>query len=256
MGHAECDIADRSAVQAAVNDSYMVVNCAAYTAVDKAETEAELAHRVNALGAGNVAAACAQAGVPLIHLSTDYIFDGAQAEPVGEDDAPHPLNVYGHSKLAGELAVREQLEQHIILRTSWVFSAWGQNFVKTMLRLAARQSELRVVDDQIGGPTAAADIANAILVVMNICAKPGWDRWGTYNFSGQPAVSWCAFARVILQNTDVKVLPISTEQYPTPARRPRYSVLDCTRIADVFGITPPDWRVSLRKVCDELVAAS
>ena len=256
LGHAECEIADRLAVQAAVKGRDIVVNCAAYTAVDKAETEAELAHRVNALGAGNVAAACAQAGVPLIHLSTDYVFDGAHAAPAGEDDAPHPLNVYGHSKLAGELAVREQLRQHIILRTSWVFSAWGQNFVKTMLRLAARQSEIRVVDDQIGGPTAAADIAEAILVITHACTKSGWDKWGTYNFSGQPAVSWCDFARVILRNTDVKVLPIPTERYPTLARRPRYSVLDCSRIADVFGIKPPDWRLSLQSVCDELVAAT
>src|SRR5262249_30498296 len=156
--------------------------------------------------------------------------------------------VYGQSKLAGELAVRGELRTHIILRTSWVFSAWGQNFVKTMLRLAARQSELRVVDDQVGGPTAATDIAEAIRNIMCVCATPGWDRWGTYHFSSEPAVSWCEFARAILQDSGVKVTPITTQDYPTPARRPRYSVLDCSRIREVFGIRPPDWRLSLRHV--------
>ena len=254
LGHAACDIADRSAVLGAVENCRIVVNCAAFTAVDKAEAEAELAHRINAAGAGNVAAACAHAGVPLIHLSTDYVFDGERAEPVREDDPPHPLNVYGQSKLAGELAVRDALRAHVILRTSWVFSAWGQNFVKTMLRLAARQPELRVVNDQVGGPTAATDIAEAILIVMRACTTPGWERWGTYHFSGEPAVSWCEFARAILQNSGVKVTPIATQDYPTPARRPRYSVLDCSRIGEVFGIKPPDWRLSLRHVLDELAS--
>jgi dTDP-4-dehydrorhamnose reductase len=255
LGRHECDIVDRSSVQAAIDGSKVVVNCAAYTAVDKAEAEAELAHRINAVGAGNVAASCARAGIPLIHLSTDYVFDGQLARPAGEDDAVNPINVYGHSKLAGEIAIREQLEKHIILRTSRVFSPWGQNFVKTMLRLATLQPEIRVVDDQIGGPTAASDIAEAILSIMSGRNKSEWVDSGTYNFSGGPAVSWFQFARVILQNTGVTLWPISTEEYPTPARRPHYSVLDCTRIGQVFGITPPDWRPSLRKVCDELIAA-
>ena len=172
LGRVECDISDRLAVQSAVEGGRIVVNCAAYTAVDKAETEVELAHRVNAIGAGNIAAACARTGVPLVHMSTDYVFDGEGARPAQEDDAPCPLNVYGRSKLAGEIAVREQLHNHIILRTSWVFSAAGQNFVKTMLRVAQTKSEIRVVDDQIGGPTAAQDIAEAILTIAKMSSGP------------------------------------------------------------------------------------
>lgn len=255
LERAACDIADRFAVQGAVEGSRVVVNCAAYTAVDKAETEVELAHRVNSMGAGNVAAACAQAGIPLIHLSTDYVFDGERARPAREEDVAQPLNIYGCSKLAGEIAVREQLEAHVILRTSWVFSSTGQNFVKTMLRLAAKQSEIRVVNDQIGGPTAADDIAQAVLAIVGCCSRPGFADWGTYHFCGQPAVSWHEFACAILRDSAVKVLPITTQDYPTPARRPRYSVLDCSRIARIFAIRPPDWRISLRNVCDELAAS-
>jgi dTDP-4-dehydrorhamnose reductase len=243
-------------VEDAVAGSRIVINCAAYTAVDRAEADVELAHQVNAIGAGNVAAACAQAGIPLIHLSTDYVFDGERGRPTREDDVTQPLNVYGRTKLAGEIAVRERLETHIILRTSWVFSSTGQNFVKTMLRLAANQPEIRVVNDQVGGPTAADDIAQAILTIVSCCSELGFADWGTYHFSGQPSVSWHQFASAILRDSNVKVLPIATKEYPTPARRPRYSVLDCSRIARVFGIQQPDWRMSLQKVCNELAANS
>ncbi len=252
LGRVECDISDRLAVERAVEGSRFVVNCAAYTAVDKAETEVELAHQVNAIGAGNIAAACARTGVPLLHMSTDYVFDGEGARPAQEDDAPHPLNVYGRSKLAGEIAVREHLHNHIILRTSWVFSASGQNFVKTMLRVAQTKSEIRVVHDQIGGPTAAQDIAKAILTIAEMSARPDFAHWGTYHFSGAPALSWFEFAQAILRDLDVAVLPIATQDYPTPARRPRNSVLDCSRIGGVFGIAPPDWRAGLRQVCAAL----
>src|SRR5262249_16035496 len=159
---------------------------------------ADNAYRVNALGAENVALACAQAGIPLVHSSTDYVFDGTSAQPAREYDPVRPLSVYGASKLAGEEKVRKHLACHIILRTSWIFSAHGHNFVKTILRLARSQPQLRVVDDQIGGPTAAADIAQAILRVTGVCAQPSFSGWGTYHFSGAPAVSWYEFARAMV----------------------------------------------------------
>jgi dTDP-4-dehydrorhamnose reductase len=251
LGRAECDITDSVAVEHAVRSSSFAVNCAAYTSVDRAETEADLAHRINAVGVRTVAAACAAAGVPLVHLSTDYVFDGASHRPAREDDPVGPLSAYGQSKLAGEIAVRERLDRHIILRTSWVFSAHGQNFVKTILRLASTQSELRIVDDQVGGPTAADDIAKAILRIVDIATRPGFADWGTYHFSGAPAVSWCAFARAIVPH-HLPVRPIATTDYPRPARRPLNSVLDCSRISDVFGIEQPDWRVALHRVLETL----
>jgi dTDP-4-dehydrorhamnose reductase len=207
----------------------LVVNCAGFTAVDEAETAVEATYLGNAVGAENVAAASAQASVPLIHLSTDYVFDGANPAPAREDDPARPLGVYGRSKLAGQVAVRTRLQSHIILRTSWVFSAHGQNFVKTILRLAGTQRELRIVDDQVGGPTAADDIARAILAVAARVADPDFAQWGTYHFSGAPAVSWYGFARAIVAGMDVMMTPIAARDYPRPARRPANSVLDCSR---------------------------
>jgi dTDP-4-dehydrorhamnose reductase len=256
LGRAQCDITDRNTVERVIEAGRIVVNCAAYTAVDQAESEVEAAHRVNIVGAENVAAACAAAGVPLIHLSTDYIFDGESREPIREDDPPRPLNVYGQSKLGGEIAVRQRIKFHIILRTSWIFSAHGQNFVKTILRLARTQSQLRVVDDQIGGPTAADDVAKAILDIAATSAKPGFVDWGTYHFSGAPPASWCEFARAIVAHRDVVVLPLATKDYPRPARRPLNAVLDCSRILKVFGITQPDWRTALVNVVEALSASA
>jgi dTDP-4-dehydrorhamnose reductase len=256
LGRLECDIGDRAAVERVVQPGRVVVNCSAYTAVDRAETEAEAVYRVNAVGAGNVAAACAAAGVPLVHLSTDYIFDGESRTPAHEDDPPRPLNVYGHSKLGGEIAVRQRLKAHIILRTSWIFSAHGQNFVKTILRLAKTQSPLRVVDDQIGGPTSADDVAKAILDILACTAKSDFAQWGTYHFAGAPPVSWCEFARVIVaqSGSGAVVVPIATVDYPSPARRPLNAVLDCSRISRVFGIKQPDWRAALDNVLEALTA--
>jgi dTDP-4-dehydrorhamnose reductase len=195
----------RRAVERVVQGGYFVINCAAYTAVDRAETEVEAAHRVNAVGAENVAAACALAGVPLIHLSTDYIFGGQCHAPVSENDPPHPLNVYGRTKLDGEIAVRKLHRTHIIVRTSWIFSAHRENFVKTMLRLAGSQAQLWVVDDQVGGPTAADDIAKAILDIFTISTTPGFAAWGTYHFSGAPPVSRYEFARAIVTQSGAVV---------------------------------------------------
>jgi dTDP-4-dehydrorhamnose reductase len=254
FGRAECDITDPMALKRIIGAGHFVINCAAYTAVDQAETEVEAAYRVNATGAENVAAACARAGIPLVHLSTDYIFDGESREPVREDDPPRPLNVYGHSKLAGETAVRQCLQTHLILRSSWIFSAYGQNFVKTVLRLANTQSQLRVVEDQIGGPTAAADVAKAILDIMAVSTQSGFTDWGTYHFSGVPPVSWCDFARAIVVDRGAVVLPVASNDDPRPARRPSNSVLDCSRIKRVFGIEQPDWRAALADVLMELTA--
>jgi dTDP-4-dehydrorhamnose reductase len=227
FGHAECDIRDRSAVDQAVKDARFVVNCAAYTAVDRAETEEETANRVNRIGAGIVAGACAEAAIPLLHLSTDYVFDGHNPRPAREDDQRRPLSVYGQSKLGGELAVRERLKSHIILRTSWIFSAHGQNFVKTILRLANTKPELRVVADQIGGPTAADDIATAILEIIAISSAPEFGQWGTYHFSGAPTV--IEFAKAIVAHRGAVLLPIATQDYPLPARDRRTRFLIAAR---------------------------
>jgi len=256
LGRLECDVVDWVGVERVVKPGHVVVNCAAYTAVDRAEAEAEAAYRVNSVGAGNVAAACAANGVPLVHLSTDYIFDGESEKPAREDDPPRPLNVYGQSKLAGEIAVRQRLKAHIILRSSWIFSAHGQNFVKTILRLANTQSPLRVVDDQIGGPTSADDVAKAILDILAGTAKSDFAQWGTYHFAGAPPVSWCEFARVIVaqSGSGAVVVPIATMDHRSPARRPLNSVLDCSRISRVFGIQQPDWRAALGNVLEALRA--
>jgi dTDP-4-dehydrorhamnose reductase len=252
LARAECDITDPLAVRHAVAESRIVVNCAAYTVVDQAESDQDAAYRVNSLGAENVAAACAEAGIPLVHLSTDYVFDGESSRPAKEDDPPRPVNVYGRSKLGGEEKVRERLACHIILRTSWIFSAHGQNFVKTILRLAGSQPELRVVDDQIGGPTAAADLAQAIIRMVRACERPGFPHWGTYHFSGAPPVSWYDFARAIVAGRGTVVVPVATKDFLTAARRPPNSVLDCSRILRAFGLGQPDWRAALADVREEL----
>jgi dTDP-4-dehydrorhamnose reductase len=248
LGRAECDVCDRDAVRRAITCARLVVNCAAYTAVDRAETEPDAALRVNAHGAENIAAACTEAAIPLIHLSTDYVFDGCSARPAREDDPTRPLSVYGRTKLGGEVAVRRHLRSHIILRSSWIFSASGENFVKTILRLAKTRPELRIVDDQVGGPTAADHVAQAVIDIAAISAKPGFNDWGTYHFSGAPATSRYEFARAIAANDGAVVLPIATKDFPTPAQRPLNSVLDCSRIFRTFGIKQPDWREPLRDV--------
>jgi dTDP-4-dehydrorhamnose reductase len=256
LSRAECDITDLRAVERAVRTSRMVINCAAYTSVDRAETEVEAAYRVNAVGAENLGRVCAAASVPLVQLSTDHVFGGASPGPVQEDDPTGPLNVYGRSKLAGEMAVRTCLKAHIILRTSWIFSADGQNFVKTMIRLAHEQAQLRIVDDQVGGPTAADDIASAILGIVAAGTKPGFADWGTYHFSGAPVVSRYEFARAILADSGAVVIPVATVDYPTLARRPANAALDCSRIYRVFGIRQPDWPLALGNVLEALAANS
>lgn len=257
LDRAACDILDPSAVSRAMTRAELsaVVNCAAYTAVDRAESERDQAFAVNAEGAGIVARAAAARGLPLLHLSTDYVYAGTRAGPHGEDDPVEPTSTYGASKAAGDAAVAAGNPAHILLRVSWVFGEHGNNFVKTMLRLGRERGELRIVDDQKGGPTEARDIADAILVLAAACRRPGFAAWGTYHFTGSPATSWYGFAQAIFERARgpaPRLVPIETRDYPTPARRPLNSVLDCARISRVFGVAQPDWRVALSRVVTAL----
>jgi dTDP-4-dehydrorhamnose reductase len=256
---AEIEIADRNAVFAAIERERpdVVVNAAAYTAVDRAESEPDAAWAANCTGPANLAAACRETAIPLVHLSTDYVFDGAKIEPYREDDPVNPLGVYGKSKEAGDRAIREALPEHVILRTAWVYSAHGHNFVKTMLRLGAERPVLRVVADQTGSPTSAADVAAAIRQVVRQL-QAGNAKWGTYNFTGAGAVTWHGFAEAIFElaapwrDPSPRVEAITTAEYPTPARRPANSVLDCTCIGKSFGIIPRAWQEALAEVIHEL----
>src|SRR5712671_2666848 len=259
MDRAEIDIADKEAVFEVIARECpdIVINAAAYTAVDRAENEPDAAWTANCTGPANLATACRAAAIPLIHLSTDYVFDGRKAGPYREDDSVNPLGVYGTSKEAGDRAIREALAEHVILRTAWVYSAHGQNFVKTMLRLAAERPVLRVVADQTGSPTSAADIAAAIQEIVRQI-RAGSTKWGTYNFTGAGAVTWHGFAETIFKEAapwrgpPPRVEAIATADYPTPARRPANSVLDCGRIGEAFGIVPRPWRQALAEVIGEL----
>jgi dTDP-4-dehydrorhamnose reductase len=255
LDRAGVDIADRAAIVAAIRRERpdLVVNAAAYTAVDRAESEAEAAFAINAAAPGDIAAACAEAGIRLIHISTDYVYDGTKPGPYVEGDPISPLGIYGRSKAAGDAAVAAALAEHVILRTAWVYSAHGGNFVKTMLRLAGERPSLRVVADQHGSPTAAADIAAAIVAVAaRIGAGEG--RWGVFHFTGAGATTWHGFAEAIvaLAGKNVPVTAITTAEYPTPARRPANSVLDCTKIAAAYGINGRPWRDALAEVIAEL----
>ncbi|MBV9152109.1 MAG: dTDP-4-dehydrorhamnose reductase [Alphaproteobacteria bacterium] len=256
---AEVDITKREAVAAAIGRERpdIIINAAAYTAVDRAESEAEAAWAGNCAGPANLAAACHAARIPLIHLSTDYVFDGSKPSPYCEDDLVNPLGVYGRSKEAGDRAIRDGLSEHVILRTAWVYSAHGHNFVKTMLRLAGERPVLRVVADQIGSPTSATDIARAIAAIVQRLAA-GDRHWGTYHYAGAGAVTWHGFAEAIFEvavqwrGAPPKVEPITTAEYPTPTRRPANSVLDCSRIARMFAVRPRPWREALAEVVREL----
>jgi dTDP-4-dehydrorhamnose reductase len=259
----QLDITDAEAVRRYVLESgaAVVVNAAAYTAVDKAESEQAAAYAVNRDGVAHLAAVCAEANIPLIHVSTDYVFDGTKTSPYGEDDPVHPVSAYGASKEAGERALRGILPHHIILRTAWVYSPFGHNFVKTILRLARERESLRVVADQRGCPTAAGDLADIVLSLVQRIAGGGDIPWGTYHYCGVGSTTWCELAKAIVQSAapawgrSVPVIPITTADYPTPARRPANSVLDCGRIGERLGIHPRPWQESLEEVVAELLAA-
>ncbi|WOD40414.1 dTDP-4-dehydrorhamnose reductase [Nodosilinea sp. E11] len=236
----------------------VIVNAAAYTAVDKAEAEPDLAQAINALAPGALAQAATQVGASLVHISTDYVFDGIQSVPYQEDSPCNPLGVYGDTKRAGEVAVMAACDRHIILRTAWVYGAKGKgNFAKTILRLAQERDRLRVVYDQIGTPTWAYDIARAIVALL---PQLGPETYGTYHFTNSGVASWYDFAVAIVEEAQVlglpltleEVEPITTADYPTPARRPAYSVLSGEKIAGMLGTTPPHWRQSLRQMLSEL----
>jgi dTDP-4-dehydrorhamnose reductase len=260
LGRAEADLRDPAALTAAIaatvetGGADAVINAAAYTAVDRAESEPDLAHAINAAAPGAIAAACAARGLPFLHVSTDYVFAGSPGRPWAEDDPTGPLSVYGASKLEGEAAVAAAGGRYAILRTSWVFSAHGTNFVKTMLRVGAERDTLRIVDDQRGGPTPAGAIA-AALVTMAEAFAAGRGASGIFHFAGAPAASWADFAEAIFAirgGRAPRIERIASSDYPVPARRPLNSVLDCTKIRAAYGIEQPDWRSGLADVLEEL----
>ena len=231
------------------------INCAAYTNVDKAESEKELAFLVNGEAVAVLAAVCKEYNSKFIHISTDYVFDGTAGTPYKEDDPVNPVNTYGESKLAGEKEAMRLNPDSIIIRSSWVYSEFGKNFVKTMLKLMKEKEEISVVNDQIGSPTYAADLAKVILNIIASCQLPIANCLpGIYHFSNEGAITWYDFAVAIkeLSAFSCKINPITTEQYPTPAKRPHYSVLDKTKIQKTFGIQIKDWKESLT-ICLEKI---
>lgn len=264
IGRPQIDLRRPDGLSAAIASSgaSVVVNAAAYTAVDQAESDVAAAEEANAIGPGLLAAAAAACGARMIHVSTDYVFDGSKAAPYREDDATAPLGVYGRTKLAGEEAVRAALPGHAIIRTAWVYSPFARNFVKTMLGAAQARPELRVVDDQVGTPTSALDLAEAILVLADSWRKePDLGVGATWHLAGTGATSWAGFAREIfrisagLGGPSAKVVPITSAEWPTPARRPANSRLDSSRFAATFGYTAPDWKVSLAACVARILAS-
>lgn len=223
-----------------------IINCAAYTAVDKAEDEEELASKINKTGAENLARLCGAFGSALVHVSTDFVFKGDKTGILTEDDEALPINVYGQTKLQGELAIKEVLNEYFIIRTSWLYSEYGNNFVKTMLKLGAERDELRIIADQVGTPTYAMDLADCIMNIVNSNNK----AYGIYHYSNEGVASWYDFSKAIfdISGTRVNALPVKTSEYITKAARPAYSVMDKSKIKSTFNITIPYWRDSL-EVC-------
>lgn len=252
------DITDRDAVlnKVAVFQPNYIINAAAHTAVDRAEQEVELSYAINRDGPRYLAQAAKECGAVMLHISTDYVFDGVGDKPYQENDTTGPQCVYGKSKLAGEQAVAESCPEHLILRTAWVFGEHGNNFVKTMLRLAESRDELSIVGDQFGGPTYAGDIADALISMVQHLEQGKQAKWGVYHFSGMPYASWFDFANAIFQETEQqnvltkqpKLSAIPSSAYPTPAKRPANSRLDCSKIENQFGIKPSDWNAALNNI--------
>ena len=248
----ELDITDPAAIEACVADNRinLIVNCAAYTAVDKAESDQALCALLNATAPRHLAEAAQHHGAGLIHISTDYVFDGTAHVPYQEDHLVNPQTIYGHTKAEGEEAVRQACEQYAIVRTGWLYSPWGNNFVKTMLRLGHEREELGVIFDQIGTPTSARSLARALYAIIGQGIQTG-----TYHFAGEGVASWYDFTLAIHRLagiTTCRVRPLHTEEYPTPAHRPHYSVLDKTKFKQTYGLTIPHWMESLRECIQEL----
>ncbi len=253
----QLDITQQTDVQHVIRQFLpdVIINAAAYTAVDKAETEQENAFKVNSDGALYLAQAADDVGACILHLSTDYVFDGEKTTLYQEDDIAHPLNVYGASKLVGEQAVSQACERHIILRTAWAFAEDGHNFVNTMLKLALKQQTLNIVADQFGAPTYAEDIAKALVSIVEQI-QSGYSAWGIYHYCGSPYVSWFQFAQTIFEQAVIQgrlkkqpeLIPIATHQYPMPAKRPKQVKLSCQKIEQVFGIKPSDWQTAIMQI--------
>jgi len=242
----ELDICDLNQVNAFFKSNQKIdycINCAAYTAVDKAETETDKAFEINAKGAKNLAIVCNEFDAILIQVSTDFVFDGQKTEPYVETDVAKPISVYGASKLQGEVEIQKILKEHFIIRTSWLYSEHGNNFMKTMLRLAETHDEISVVSDQIGTPTYAGDLAQVILKIINSNNK----SFGLYHYSNEGVASWYDFAKAIFEesNIEIKINPIKTDAYPTPAKRPFFSVMDKAKIKSDLNIKTPHWRESI-----------
>jgi dTDP-4-dehydrorhamnose reductase len=233
----------------------IVINAAAYTQVDRAEQEPEFAFAINRDGVANLASACKKADIPLLHVSTDYVFDGSKQGAYLETDPIAPLGIYGESKAEGEAALRDSLERHIILRTSWVFSSTGNNFVKTMLRLGKERAEFGIVDDQHGCPTSARSIARALLNIANQYLQDRLIEWGTYHYCNQPKTTWFGFAAEIFERAggyqQLRLKRIASNEYLTPATRPKNSELNCTRIETKLGIKRTDWIDELESVLEQ-----
>jgi len=255
LNHEQADLSDPSHCVDIIKEINpgVVINAAAYTGVDAAEHDEELATLVNGHAPTEMAEISAALNIPFLHISTDYVFDGAPGAPWKPDDTTQPLGAYGRSKLLGELGVRKAGGQYAILRTSWVFSAHGNNFVKTMLRLSQTNNTLKVVADQIGGPTPAGDIAAALLTISSAMTA-GNNCSGTYHYAGSPVTNWADFAREIFAQSrkNIDVIDISANQYPTPAKRPENSVMDCSKLLRDFGIEQPDWKTGLARVLKDL----
>ena len=243
----DLDISNKDNCESVFNNEKpdFCINAAAYTAVDKAESEPKKAELINVIGAKNLAESCKNFNTKLIHISTDFVFDGSKKEPYNETDLPSPKGVYGQTKLNGEKAIQEVFDAYFIIRTSWVYSQFGNNFMKTMLRLASERTSLSVVNDQIGTPTNAVDLANAILKILE--SKTSNNQYGIYNFSNEGQCSWFDFAKKIFEINQVKIdlIPIPTTQFPTPAARPKYSTLDKSKIKTAFGIEIKPWEQSI-----------
>lgn len=243
----DLDIADADnceAVFAKIKPDFCI-NAAAYTAVDKAETEEAKAHLINVIGAQNIAVACKNQGTILLHISTDFVFDGEKNTPYTEDDFPNPTGAYGQTKLDGEKAIQSVFEKYYVIRTSWVYSQFGNNFMKTMLRIASERDSISVVNDQVGTPTNAVDLAEALVtIILN-----NKNEFGIYNFSNEGQCSWYDFAKKIFEinNDNISLTPIPTTGFPTPAKRPKYSVLDKGKIKKAFSIAIQDWDQSIEK---------
>ncbi len=255
LSRSRADLSDPQGCAAIVRrtDAEVIINAAAYTAVDKAEDEAELARLINSEAPGAIARAAAERNLPFLHISTDYVFDGSGDASRTTEDPPGPLSVYGRSKLEGERQIAQAGGWHAILRTSWVFSAHGDNFVKSILRLTETRDKLAIVSDQIGGPTPAADVSDALLTIAETGQRL---NGGLFHYSGAPNVSRADFAREIAAQAglSIQISGVPTKHYPTPAPRPLNSRLECSRLSDIYGLRQPDWKAGLMHVLAELKA--